>query len=1175
MRGGGGGGGAVTGSLHKTQSGELHNGGGNSGWGKGNQTGTGFSNASDITGDGDLLISQMAALDNITNVRIELTINGVAQEAIIADATTTTDVLPKIRADDTVSGTAYINLANGTTRVAQLDETEVALGAVLKFKVPYYYTCLNSSGAEMVPSTEYFARSGIDLSAHTTDNMAGWLCSDGTMHNGSHVSGVRGDITLTPVYNAPDCTISVSPAGTGITSQGSDVYEISALTDSFNFAVALTDGSSFPDGTNISWQINGTPVSGTTPETCSASPSSLSMSAVGSNATNATALNVSCIIEIPGEPTAAATKTVKVYQKITLPTFSISVDEPSSAIPVTGVTDLYAITSVTDPFSLTATPAAPAAAFPAGTTVSWTITNASGGSTTKIGETVTVNPSEVGGISTIYASPTAWNISCTISHADAVNTPNDTKTISLYKEQPCKISVGTANGATSYSTPADTYKIANMTNPFSFSVTEENGSPLTADFQWYVDGNPVSGETSSSFSNATPTLLGLDETSIGTNKTNATEVEVKCVVTRPSGSIVPVVRTIRLFKQPVIPAFTISIEDLNSGYYDSNSSDINASPKVYALKSSSNSFEFKAVPSGGASFPAGTKFKWKVYVDSTLKYDPNAITSTSCYAAPTTLGLNDTTMGTNAADAKTITVKCTAMHDDAAADVPGTDASVKIFRLTLPAFTISITPPTDGIDSTGTDLANRIYSMTDFANAFTFTATPAGATFPTGTDLVWTIKADGCSPVTRTYSADSTNTCQVSLADLGISDSNIGTSTATKTGITVSCTAKNSGTPADKAGTDNTMSVYKKPTLPSFTLSTTAPTAVVGTTSPYGLFNLSDEFTFEAVAAGGADFPNGTVFVWKANGNVISGQTTATCKASATAMGIASTIGTTSGTATDVTITCNISHPDSAVAAQVSPGISETTDISVYKITIPDITVNFSGPSNTTEISSMAGTYKLNTDTGNCTFTVNPSNIPSGVTYSWSITKADGTLYTTETTTRVLNVSLADLGFTSATIPTSKTAAKSITATCKVGVDSLPETEWKTNNKTVKIYKPTQQLSKPTIRVTVSPNLDSYATNSYKVTQMFWDNYSSGRHYPWAIDVSASLPSGAIKSWSGGGLSGWGNTNSVRAYLDEMFSSFTRISTSGSAVTIRCKVSHEDYLDNEGELTLTFKRVSN
>ncbi|MDD6487502.1 MAG: hypothetical protein PUF61_11200, partial [Spirochaetales bacterium] len=78
--GGGGGGGAVT-SWHKAESGGMHNGGDAGGWGKGTQTGPGLDpqGSNSFEEESGLLITQMAALDNITTVRIELTINGVPQ----------------------------------------------------------------------------------------------------------------------------------------------------------------------------------------------------------------------------------------------------------------------------------------------------------------------------------------------------------------------------------------------------------------------------------------------------------------------------------------------------------------------------------------------------------------------------------------------------------------------------------------------------------------------------------------------------------------------------------------------------------------------------------------------------------------------------------------------------------------------------------------------------------------------------------------------------------------------------------------------------------------------------------------------------------------------------------------------------------------------------------------
>lgn len=205
----GGGGGGMVAFSDKDQ---LHNGGGAGGFGTGNQTGNGFDpiNGSDITSS-DLLISQMAALPNITNVRIELVINGVAQEAIIADASTTTDVLPKISIGDIVSGRAYIYSASEESpRVAELDQTEIILHNTLKFKVPYKYEAYDVIGG-LVANGTYYARDGINLSAVTTSDIAGWQCvEDGTVHYGSYVTGVRGDIRLDAVLQAGAGTYSIT-----------------------------------------------------------------------------------------------------------------------------------------------------------------------------------------------------------------------------------------------------------------------------------------------------------------------------------------------------------------------------------------------------------------------------------------------------------------------------------------------------------------------------------------------------------------------------------------------------------------------------------------------------------------------------------------------------------------------------------------------------------------------------------------------------------------------------------------------------------------------------------------------------------------------------------------------------------------------------------------------------
>ncbi len=195
--GGGGGGGAVT-SWHKAESGGMHNGGDAGGWGSSPNPAPGFApnnSGSSITSD-EKLISQMAAIDNVTSIRLDLIVNGKPQQTIVADANTTKDVLPPIKPEDTVSGTAYIYVAGEESpRIAMLEETVAGLNKPLPFKVPYYYKAFDFSNTQVASGT-YYTRDGINLAEFTPDGY-GWKCrEDGSVHAGPFVSGVRGDIEL-------------------------------------------------------------------------------------------------------------------------------------------------------------------------------------------------------------------------------------------------------------------------------------------------------------------------------------------------------------------------------------------------------------------------------------------------------------------------------------------------------------------------------------------------------------------------------------------------------------------------------------------------------------------------------------------------------------------------------------------------------------------------------------------------------------------------------------------------------------------------------------------------------------------------------------------------------------------------------------------------------------------
>lgn len=252
--GGGGGGGGIVAFQSEPQ---MHNGGDAGGFGTGNQTGGGFGGGSDITSS-ELLISKMAALNDISKVEIHLTINGAEQEVILADATTTTDVLPKTKVGDIVSGYAVIFLPDNETRRADLDETEIALHNVLEFKVPYYYKAYGLSGTQ-VSSGTYYARDGINLASYTDANIGGWKCAqDGVVHYGSYVTGVRGDIRLDAVLQAGAGFVA-SASKTTLTADGTctDSATITITGGAGPFTVVSSDTSvlSCTDTDSNIWNI--------------------------------------------------------------------------------------------------------------------------------------------------------------------------------------------------------------------------------------------------------------------------------------------------------------------------------------------------------------------------------------------------------------------------------------------------------------------------------------------------------------------------------------------------------------------------------------------------------------------------------------------------------------------------------------------------------------------------------------------------------------------------------------------------------------------------------------------------------------------------------------------------------------------------------------------------------
>ena len=304
------------------------------------------------------------------------------------------------------------------------------------------------------------------------------------------------------------------------------------------------------------------------------------------------------------------------------------------------------------------------------------------------------------------------------------------------------------------------YALVNLSDTFEFTPVPAVGTsfPDGTTFVWTVlvgsaspqtlTPNTAVGESCSK----SPADLGLTDAVIGRSLTTATSISVSCTainsdpdVTDKSATSLPS-DTVYAFLLYTIPSFTIDIMAPGGGINSSNSKP-DENPPVYAIKDRTFAFTFTANP-GAASFPPNTTFSWTIQAEEvqTTPLTPEYTDVTTASVTPMGLGFDDSNMGTKKSDAKTVTISCTASNANAVADVDATDATMKLFRLTIPRYKITILPPT-GIN-TKTSGSDTIYLLTeDELNAsdkkFRLNVEPvnSGDSFPINTVFTWTFGA--------------------------------------------------------------------------------------------------------------------------------------------------------------------------------------------------------------------------------------------------------------------------------------------------------------------------------------------------------------------------------------------------------------------------------------------------
>ena len=329
---------------------------------------------------------------------------------------------------------------------------------------------------------------------------------------------------------------------------------------------------------------------------------------------------------------------------------------------------IYALANKTNPFTFKAVEAA-GTSFPTGTIFSWTITDGSGHTVTKLGQEVTVSPDGDGLSAGLYSPGSNWTVSCTASHPgaedDRVAAPGSFYVYKITIPAITGMSMDKPASATGASSP---YCIKNMSDTFGFTVQWTSGAILHADtvLTWSVstDGGTtwttVSGETSST-ANIAPNEFG----TIGFGSASATSCQVKCTASHPalpdtenkSWSI-----SFGLYR--CFPAFSIGIstttlpsrlDSSGNTIYTVRQSNIDGGTDGLTLTATLTD----AAVAAGESFLSGTTFTWKVE-STTLSgtgLDAQSVSPSLCSMGISTIGAAATSPA-----ATEYTVTCTAKY---------------------------------------------------------------------------------------------------------------------------------------------------------------------------------------------------------------------------------------------------------------------------------------------------------------------------------------------------------------------------------------------------------------------------------------------------------------------------------------------------------------------------------
>ncbi len=585
-----------------------------------------------------------------------------------------------------------------------------------------------------------------------------------------------------------------------------------------------------------------------------------------------------------------------------IPSFTIQITPPAGVSLHSGTSDSYDVSDRTKKFTFTAVPSS--GEFPDDTTFEWTV---NGVALTGSAASIAASPDDFscGALSPTSAANNA--IICKATSGKAVNSPKTgTNTLKLYKQ---RLLPSTLTITKSTTAAIDYDPSASPAQTVTLSVSDLPTLPAgTLSYTWKNAQGTTIGTDSDSITVSVADIIG------GSPTAGTAEYTVTLTVTYTDGygTQTSTGNSTVSIKAHEIPDFAITVRTLPAGM-----TALAGGALIYDVGDLDASLPLKAEPTDGSSFDAGVTFKWKVNGTELAGSTATASIKLSDYLSFT-------------ADSQTagLAISCEAIDSSALNSPKGpVTKTLTFYKPELPKPVIGAPTTTNGsyIGASGTTYSFYAVSSGSASNTkLTFSLDSSSPTMPTGTSYNWRYTTDGSSWSSLTGNSGGSSYGPTTLGTIWTS--------SMPAEFQIKCTAVKDGYESTESDPITVKVLAVPSSISNFT--TMLNCGAEDMDGQEVRYRVTAASVFTAKALTDIENGSGAEYSWYINGVLVkttdSKETTFTVEeAGINVSSLPTYVAGANGT--EVTLTCTISYPGTAVSKDSSPSGSSLDFLRLFK----------------------------------------------------------------------------------------------------------------------------------------------------------------------------------------------------------------------------------------------------